>query len=421
MVRPDVTEIAVPPAYGHDARRPHRDDRPDGAPPRLAVLLPIAAIISVAFVGSVIVTPLYALYQHKFGFSEITLTLIYAVYVVGNVIALLLFGQVSDQIGRKRAAVPALVLAAVSAALFLFATGTPWLFLGRALSGVAVGVASGTGTAWLAEVYGPARRPTATLTATTANLAGIGIGPVVSGLLAQYAEAPLHLVFVVYIVTVVVLALAILRLPATQGSTRPLAQVRVQPRLGVPRQLIGSFAPAAVCAFVIFALGGLYFALIPSLVIRDLHQTNVAIGGSIVGELAAFAAGAILVGRRLSPPSAMTLGLVLLIPSAGLIVTAQAAQSMTLLLLATALAGVTMGLGYRGSLEIVNQLAPDDRRAEVVSTYFIACFLGNSLPVIGLGLLSTSTTPLTGGVVFACTLAVLSVGALAWRRRNAAV
>src|SRR5690242_9078016 len=118
MVRPDVTEIALPPTYEDDARRLEWDERSDAARPRLAVLLPIAAIISVAFAGSVIVTPLYVLYQHKFGFSEITLTLVYAAYVVGNVLALLLFGQVSDQIGRKRTALPALALAAVSAAVF---------------------------------------------------------------------------------------------------------------------------------------------------------------------------------------------------------------------------------------------------------------------------------------------------------------
>lgn len=70
-------------------------------PPDAASVVAVASSITVAFMGSVIVTPLYSLYQRKFGFSEIVLTLVYAVYVVGNVAALLLFGQISDQVGRK--------------------------------------------------------------------------------------------------------------------------------------------------------------------------------------------------------------------------------------------------------------------------------------------------------------------------------
>jgi len=75
-------------------------------------VLAVASLVTVGFMGSVIVTPLYALYEQKFGFSEITPTLVYAVYVVGNIVALLVFGQVSDQQGRKRVALPALGLAA---------------------------------------------------------------------------------------------------------------------------------------------------------------------------------------------------------------------------------------------------------------------------------------------------------------------
>ena len=89
---------------------------------------------------------------------------------------------------------------------------------------------------------------------------------------------------------------------------------------------------------------------------------------------------------------------------------------MPLLLIGTALAGVTMALGYRGSLQVVNEIAPDDRRAEFASSYFIACFVGNSVPVIGLGVMSTLTSPLAGSIVFAGVVAALAVGALAWRQ-----
>lgn len=387
-------------------------------PPRTAAVLAVASLIGVGFMGSVVVTPLYSLYQRTFGFSEITLTLVYAVYVVGNVAALLLFGQISDQAGRKRAAFPALALAAVSALLFLFAAGTLSLYVGRLLIGLAVGVASGTGTAWLAELYGPGRRSTATLTAATANLTGIALGPLLAGLLAQYAPWPLRLPFLAYLVVLALVATGIARTPDTrQARITRLGDLRVRPRLGVPRERIGAFTAPAITGFVTFALGGLYFALIPGIVLRDLHS-NVAVGGLIVCELATVATAVLVLGRRLRPALAMTCGLVLLVPAVALVVTAQALRSLPVLLVATALAGITMALGYRGSLQVVNDLAPDDRRAEVVSTYFIACFIGNSVPVIGLGVLSTLTDPLLASIVFAATIAVFSLGALAWRRRR---
>src|SRR3954451_2810093 len=146
--------------------------------PATTTLIGVASIITTAFLGSVIVTPLYSLYQRKFGFSEITLTLVYAIYVVGNVAALLFFGQISDNLGRKRVALPALGLAGVSALVFVFAQGTAWLYAGRLLIGLVVGILSGTGTAWLAEQFGPGRRSDATVTAAVANLTGIAIGPV---------------------------------------------------------------------------------------------------------------------------------------------------------------------------------------------------------------------------------------------------
>ncbi|MDQ2727177.1 MAG: MFS transporter [Actinomycetota bacterium] len=388
----------------------------ESTPPSLAAVVAVASIITVAFSGSVLITPLY---QHKFGFSEITLTLIYAVYVVGNVAALLLFGQISDQVGRKRVALAGLGVAAIGALLFLFAQSTAQLFVGRLLIGIAVGIASGTATAWLAELYGRSRRAAATLTAATANLSGIALGPLAGGVLAQYAPWPLRLPFLAYLVVLAVVAVAVARTAETRPRRidRP-RELRVHPRIGVPRDRLGSFTAPALTGFVTFALGGLYFALIPSIVITDLHQTNIAVGGLFVFELGVIAAALIVAGRGLRPATAMTTGLLLLLPAVALVVSAQAMRSMLLLVLAAALAGVTMAFGYRGSLEVVNQIAPDDRRAEVVSSYYIACFLGNSVPVIGLGVLSTLTNPLMASVAFAGTLAAFSIAALAWRQQH---
>ncbi|MEV4620706.1 MFS transporter [Asanoa sp. NPDC049573] len=391
-------------------------------PTKTAKTIPaVASIVTAAFLGSVIVTPLYSLYQEKFGFSEITLTLVYAVYAVGNVTALLLFGRISDNVGRKRVALPALGLAGGSALLFLFAQSTAWLYAGRLTIGLAVGILSGTGTAWLAEQFGPQRRTRATVTAATANLTGIAVGPLLGGLLGQYAPAPLVLPFLVYLVLLAGAAAAVARIPdERQRSGHGTGRLLVRPRIGVPRDRLRSFVTPAVTGFVTFALGGLYFALIPTIVLRDLHLANIAVSGLVVFELGAVAAVCISLGGRLRPASAMVGGLVALLPAVALVVAAQAARSLALLLLGAAVGGIAMALGYRGSLEVVNRLAPGDRRAEVTSLYFVSCFVGNSVPVIGIGVLSTVASPLTATVAFAAMVGALSVAALLWHRRDPA-
>src|SRR6266700_1690231 len=80
-----------------------------------SVSLPIAAIeLAVMFAGSTLLTPMYELYRRAFGFSDLTLTLIYSVYAFGNLTALLLLGRLSDQIGRRWTSLRALVGAALS-------------------------------------------------------------------------------------------------------------------------------------------------------------------------------------------------------------------------------------------------------------------------------------------------------------------
>jgi hypothetical protein len=89
-----------------------------------------------------------------------------------------------------------------------------------------------------------------------------------------------------------------------------------------------------------------------------------------------------------------------------------------LLLLGTALSGVSGALGYRGSLQVVNQIAPADQRAGVSSVYFIVCFIGNSLPVIAVAALTRAFNSLVADSVFAATLAALALAALAVATRT---
>jgi MFS family permease len=328
--------------------------------------------IGTLFAGSTLLTPLYVVYKEKFGFSQITLTLIYAIYVVGNLAALLLLGKLSDVIGRRRAAIAAVALSIISSITFLFATGTPALYLGRILSGLSIGLGAGTGTAWLTDLVSGEDNSRASMIATSSNFAGLGIGALVAGFLAEHAPWPLQLTFVVYAVALsVVFPFVCVTQETVVHRKRVTDQVSLMPRLSVPREIWASFVAPAVTGFGAMALVGFYAALAPSILAEQLHATSHLLAGAIFFEPALAVSVCILATQRL-PNSASMLSALMLMPlSVAMVVIAQLYGSMTALVIATAICGVTAALGYRNSLQVVNEIAPKERRAEVASSYFI--------------------------------------------------
>lgn len=375
---------------------------------RKTALWIVAAELAVVLGGSTLLTPLYLLYKQRFGFSEVTLTLIYSVYVLGNLVALFIFGRLSDQIGRRITTLPVLAIAGISTLVFLFAFHTWSLFVGRFISGVATGLAAGTATAWIAELHGD--KTEAAAIASAANLTGIALGPLLSGLLAAFAPLPLRLSYVVYMVILLLVAAAVSRAPETvENPVRNWEGVELRPRVGVPRQIRAPFVSPAVTAFGIFALGGFYCALVPGLLARSLGLKSPAASGTIVFGLFIVAAITAALLRKLKSQTAMLLGLSILLPSVALLVVAETARSLPLVILATVLGGVSVALGYCGSLQVINEIAPEDQRSEVVSSYLIAVYFGNSIPVVGLGLLSGVVSSLTSHAIFAGVVAAFAV------------
>ncbi len=369
----------------------------------------VAALVGVLFAGSTLLTPLYVMYERQIGFSRITLTLIYAVYVIGNLAALLLFGRMSDAVGRRRVALAAMGVAIVGALVFL-ADNLVSLYVGRVLSGLAIGVGAGTGTAWLAELIGEEDKTRSTAIATSANFIGLAIGALTAGLLAQYAAWPLTLPFLVYVAALVAVAALVRRTQETvERPAARLAEAPLRPKISVPRTIRAQFVAPSVTGFGSLALVGFYAALAPSMLSENLHQTSHAVAGALFFELAVVVAGCIVVTQQLSSRAAMLWALALMGPSVVALVAAQTLGSMTVMIAATALCAVSAGLGYRGSLQVANQIAPEDKRAAVVSSYFICGFCGNALPVIGVGVLSTLASATVASLAFAGMIIVFAV------------
>ncbi|MBT2445211.1 MFS transporter [Streptomyces sp. ISL-36] len=375
------------------------------------------AVFAVCMAGTTLPTPLYGLYQEKFGFSELTVTVVYAVYAFGVIGVLLLAGNASDTVGRRPVLLWGLGFAAVSAVCFLFATGLGWLYVGRLLSGLSAGLFTGAATAYVMELAPGGGSARATFVATAANMGGLGCGPLLAGVLAQYAAWPLHLSFAVHLALVAGSAAVLLRLPETVRERRPLHAARPQ-RPGLPPQVRAVFVPAATASFVGFALFGVFTSVSPAFLAQSLDVHNHALSGLIVA-LAFFAstAGQLAVGR-VGVGRSLPLGCAVLLAGLALLAGALRWDLLFLVVLSALVGGVGQGLTFRGAMSAVAEASPADRRAAVISTLFVVAYAGISVPVIGVGLLADPIGLEGAGLVFIACMAVLITTAAAYLLRR---
>jgi MFS family permease len=337
-------------------------------------------------------------------FSVLTTTVIYATYAGGVLFTLLVFGRWSDAIGRRPVLLAGVVCALVSDVIFLFAGSVPILLVARVVSGFSAGVFAGTATAAVIEAAPQAWRTRAASVATVANIGALGIGPLLSGLLVEYAAEPLRLSFIVHIVLAVLAAAAVAYAPETSPRTGRLTVQRVS----VPAEIRPMFAIAALAAFAGFAVTGLFTAVVPSFLADVVGIDNHAVAGLVVCSIFAVSAVAQVASTNVSPRRAVALGCAILVAGMVILAVALHLSSLTGVVTSAVISGIGQGMSFSRGLAAVMDGAPDDRRAEISSTYFVVAYVAISLPVIGEGLATQAWGLRTAGLTFAVAVAILA-------------
>ena len=336
----------------------------------------------ILFVGTTIPTPLYRVYQEEMHFSSGVLTLIFAVYVLTLLPSLLLFGHISDQIGRRPVLLVGLAFAAGGAAVFATAQSLAALFVARALQGVATAVISGALTAALSEFEPMRDTKKAAFFFSVANVGGAALGPIFAGLVAEYGSWPTRLPYLVCLILMIPV-IALTALPETVAERRPISlRLRIP---HIPGEIRREFMLASATSFTAWAATALFLTLAPSYVATLLELRNLAVGGGVVFLMLGTSAVAQTLWRGLPFRRMMTLGLVMLPVGLAGIVLAVPLYSAALLVAATLVAGAGQGLAFMGSMALVNKVAPAGQRADVASSFYIVSYLGVALPAIGIG------------------------------------
>jgi MFS family permease len=387
---------------------------------RLAFPL-LAYAFAAIMVGTTLPTPMYSLYGDQMNFSVLTTTVVYASYAGGVLFALLVFGRWSDAIGRRPVLAGGVVFALASAVVFLLADSVPMLLIGRVLSGLSAGVFTGTATAAVIEAAPPAWRTRAAAVATIANVGGLGLGPVIAGVLVQYAPHPLHLSFILHIALALLAGIAVLVAPETSER---VGRIGLQ-RISVPAEVRPVFVVAGLAAFAGFSVTGLFMAVAPSFVADVVGIDNHALAGLVAASIFAASAVTQIGARGIAPQRAVAIGCAVLVVAMAIVVAALHFSSLIGLVAAGLVAGIGHGLTFSRGLAAVVECTPAQRRAEVSSTYFVVAYVAISLPVVGEGLAARAWGLRTAGVSFAVAVAVLAaiclVAILAQKARRARV
>jgi predicted MFS family arabinose efflux permease len=361
-------------------------------------------------------TPLYHLYQEGLHFSAGTLTLIFGVYALSLLAALLTVGSLSDHLGRKPVIFAALVLNMLAMLLFIHADSVAWLIAARTLQGFATGMA----TAVLGAALLDTDRQQGPLVNSVAPLLGMACGAMGSSLLVEFAPLPTQLIYWVLFALMLVQSLYVWQLPESV-SRMPGALASLWPTLHVPPQARRALWLSLPVDIAVWAMGGFYLSLAPSLVRAATGSTSNLIGGGLVAVLTLSGAVMIFSLRNRPADKVLRLGAGLLVTGVALILGAVHSASLPLFFLATLVAGSGFGAGFLGAVRSVVPLALPHERAGLMSAFYVLSYLAFCLPALLAGNLTRSFGLIATTDGYGAVLIVLALGALIGLMKQAPV
>lgn len=380
----------------------------------------VGAVLVLLMLSSSAPSALYALYQEKWQLSSGMITVVFGVYAVTVLATLLVFGSLSDSVGRRPVLIASLVLAIASMALFAGASSAGWLITARVVQGLAVGLATGAMGAALLELAPTARPALGAQVNSAGPTVGIGLGGLGAGLLVQYAPAPTSLTYLVLVGAFVIVLVAVLRLPETAPGAGGAPRI-VPHRVRIPPGVRRRFLVLVLGIVAVWSVGGFYLSLGPQLALTLLSSTNYLVGGLTVALLAGTATTAQLLLGRIAPLRTAQLGLALLIAGLGLVLLALGTRSASLFLVATAVLGSGWGAAFLGSFRALMGLAEAEHRGELTAAVYVFGYLAMSAPAVLAGMLVNSyglrrtSVGFMAAVAAICAIALLATLRLAAR------
>lgn len=364
----------------------------------------------IVMMGTTIPTPLYPIYSKVYDLSPLLITIIYAIYAVGVISGLLIFGNLSDRVGRRYILIPGVILSIFSALLFLVSNNLLLLFLGRVVSGFSAGLFMTTATITLINLAPENKKSEASIIASLINMFGLGLGPLLSGVFAEYLPYSIQLIFVVDFLMLIPAFIGILVMIEPVLNKRDF-KIGIQ-KLSVPLEMRYIFIVAIIPVFSGFSMLGLFTSISPNFLSDILGINNKMIMGSLVFLIFFSATIGQLLFKSVSDYKILIMGSFTLVLGGVFVCLSLIFYSLLLLVIGAIVSGIGQAFSFRGGLSLINSEAPKDKHSEITSTFFTIAYIGLSIPVIGLGLLGKWLGIQMAGIIFSVIIIFLSFIAL---------
>ncbi|WP_067574671.1 MFS transporter [Nocardia acidivorans] len=360
--------------------------------------------------------PLYGMYQQAWHFSPLTTTLVFAVYAVAALVAVLVSGRISDVVGRKPVLLGAFGIMILGLVVFLFADNVAMLLLARALHGIAVGATVVAGAAALLDMRPKDGARSGQLSGVAFNV-GMAVAILGSALLAQYAPHPLRTPYVV--ITLACLAIGAGVIALNEPHTARTAGRITITRPAVPQEIRSDFWFSALGVMAAWSVLGVLLSLYPSLASAKTGIHNLVFGGAVVASTALAGAGAQYFATGIPARRAAIIGDIGMAVALLLTIPALATHNWVLVLVAGFVLGGAFGLGFGGSLRHLSNVVPHHKRGETMSAYYLLAYTAMALPTVVAGWAATTwgLTTVFPWFVVAVSAACLTAAGLGLRRR----
>ncbi|MFT8322285.1 MAG: acetolactate synthase small subunit [Bacillus sp. (in: firmicutes)] len=342
----------------------------------------VAYSLFITLLGTNIPSPLLALYRTEWHLSTSMVTLLFAIYAIVVIPTIILSGQLSDQLGRRKLLIPGVLFSIIGSLFFMLSNNIEMLLISRIFQGLSVGMLNGVAVAALTELDKKQNRMKAAFIGAMAVTVGNALGPVLSGFLGEYAPFPTKLSYLIHMLLAVPGFIGLLYMGEKVNRSRKTIQLH---RPSVPKGIRSRFYLSGMTSFIAWSIMSLMLSIIPSYTNQLVGSSNLGISGAIVALVLIISTVSQMVLKKCQIQNMVLIGYILLILGLIALVLTLSTKSLFLLFLTTILIGFGHGPTFAGSLALTNKISPTQSRGDIIASFYVLTYLGVSIPVLGLG------------------------------------